>query len=367
MRRKLWDGSDVTIRRAKIGDKFVLSLAKNSHWSFPPSHFPSLPSRRGHQRRKWRHHCRAKIGDIFALSLAKNSHLSFPPSHFPSLPSRRGHLYETSKSSIKLRRFAAVSPFCFGYPAQPDIASWRIRIIQNHFDRPTLFFATRRQGRYPRSLEAFFFTPVDFLSVSRHDARAPLERTKDVDFRRVQLSTEWCLKARNGTSTSRRVGAWSIFRTFPELFSAVVSVIFPFCAGGPGEWAVVRLLRRRWTPAQDSCWSRQRRRDSSMSIWWVYSQSASQHFFGSDVLQSSFSLSCTYALGEWSVVSHRWSRRTPAGFCIWSNQRGYFTEGGRKNWTFTKSELLLHRHEATAPALAKQKLYAISMHCLWRT
>ena len=88
--------------RAKIGDKFALSLAKNSHLSFPPSHFPSLPSRRGHQRRKWRHHCRAKIGDKFALSLAKNSHLSFPPSHFPSLPSRRGHLYETSKNLIKL-------------------------------------------------------------------------------------------------------------------------------------------------------------------------------------------------------------------------------------------------------------------------
>ena len=107
--------------------------------------------------------------------------------------------------------------------------------------------------------------------------------------------------------------------------------------------------------------------DSSMSIWWVCSQSASQHFFGSVVLQSSFSLSCTYALGEWSVVSHRWSRRTPTGFCIWSNQRGYFTEGGRKNCT--ESELLLHRHEATAPSLAKQlqKLYAISMHCSWRT
>ena len=107
--------------------------------------------------------------------------------------------------------------------------------------------------------------------------------------------------------------------------------------------------------------------DSSMSIWWVYPQSASQHFFGSVVLQSSFSLSCTYALGEWSVVSHRWSRRTPAGFCMWSNQRGHFTECGRKNWTFTKSELLLHRHEANVPALAKQKLYAISMHCSWRT
>ena len=91
--------------RAKIGDKFALSLAKNSHLSFPPSHFPSLPSRRGHQRRKWRHHCHAKIGDKFALSLSKNSHLSFPPSHFPSLPSRRGHLthlYETSKNSMKL-------------------------------------------------------------------------------------------------------------------------------------------------------------------------------------------------------------------------------------------------------------------------
>ena len=143
------------------------------------------------------------------------------------------------RSKPALRRFAAVSPFCFGYPAQPDIASWRIRIIHNHFDQPTLFFATRRQGRYPRSLEAFFFTPVDFLSVSRHDARAPLERTKDVDFIRVQLSTDWswCLKARNGSggnvdfvdrSTSSLVGAWSIFWTSPELFSAVVSVIFPF-------------------------------------------------------------------------------------------------------------------------------------------
>ena len=58
---------------------------------------------------KWRHHCRAKIGDEFTLSLAKNlhnwrwaytfpcqkfaknSHFSFLPSHFPSLRSRRGH------------------------------------------------------------------------------------------------------------------------------------------------------------------------------------------------------------------------------------------------------------------------------------
>ena len=62
---------------------------------------------RERERRKWRHHFRAKIGDEFTLSLAKNSHswrwaytlislaknshFSFLPSHFPSLPSRRGH------------------------------------------------------------------------------------------------------------------------------------------------------------------------------------------------------------------------------------------------------------------------------------
>ena len=249
-------------------------------------------------------------------------------------------------STQYLRRFAAVSPFCFGYPAQPDIASWRIRIINNHFDRPTLFFTTRRQGRYPRSLEAFFFTPVDFLSVSRHDARAPLERTKDVDFRRVQLSTEWCLKARNGSggnvddvdrSTSRRVGAWSIFWTSPELFSAVVSVIFLFflLVGLGNEQSFVYYGRGGLQPktpvGADNV-------DSSMSIWWVHSQSASQYFFGSVVLQSSFSLSCTYALGEWSVVSHRWSRQAQAGFCIWSNQ---LSAAGllHRRW---KEELNLH-------------------------
>ena len=95
-----------------------------------------------------------------------------------------------------------------------------------------------------------------------------------------------------------------------------------------------------------------------MSIWWVHSQSAGQPFFGSVALQTSFSLSCTYALEEWSVVSHHWSRRTPARFCIWSS---YFTERGRWNWTFTKSELLLHRHEATAPALAKALCYIYAL------
>ena len=73
------DGSDVIIVALKlamnlrfslpnirtIGDELTLSLAKNSHFSFLPSHFPSLPSRRGH-------HGGAEIRNEFTLSIAKN-------------------------------------------------------------------------------------------------------------------------------------------------------------------------------------------------------------------------------------------------------------------------------------------------------
>ena len=73
------DGSDVTIVALKlatnlhfplpkirtIGDELTLFLAKNSHFSFLPSHFPSLPSRRGH-------HGGAEIRNEFTLSIAKN-------------------------------------------------------------------------------------------------------------------------------------------------------------------------------------------------------------------------------------------------------------------------------------------------------
>ena len=80
------DGSDVTIVALKlamnshfhlpkirtIGDEVTLSLAKNSHFSFLPSHFPSLPSRRGH-------HCGAEIRNEFTLSIAKNFFALFVP------------------------------------------------------------------------------------------------------------------------------------------------------------------------------------------------------------------------------------------------------------------------------------------------
>ena len=55
-----------------IGDELTLSLAKNSHFSFLPSHFPSLPSRRGH-------HCGAEICNEFTLSIAKIFFALFVP------------------------------------------------------------------------------------------------------------------------------------------------------------------------------------------------------------------------------------------------------------------------------------------------
>ena len=55
-----------------ISDELTLSLAKNSHFSFLPSHFPSLPSRRGH-------HCGAEIRNEFTLSIANNSFALFVP------------------------------------------------------------------------------------------------------------------------------------------------------------------------------------------------------------------------------------------------------------------------------------------------
>ena len=48
-----------------VGDELTLSLAKNSHFSFLPSHFPSLPSRRGH-------HGGAEIRNEYTLGIAKN-------------------------------------------------------------------------------------------------------------------------------------------------------------------------------------------------------------------------------------------------------------------------------------------------------
>ena len=78
------DGSDVTIVALKlamnlhfplpknrtIGDELTLSLAKNSHFSFLPSHFHSLPSRLGEVT-------------MVALKFAMSSHFPLPKNFRP--------------------------------------------------------------------------------------------------------------------------------------------------------------------------------------------------------------------------------------------------------------------------------------------
>ena len=108
------DGSDVTIVALKlamnlhfplpkirtIGDELTLSLAKNSHFSFLPSHFPSLPSRRGH-------HCGAEIRNEFTLSIAKNCFALFVP------PLSNGTSRTTSDRKPKTNDQILPSPILF--------------------------------------------------------------------------------------------------------------------------------------------------------------------------------------------------------------------------------------------------------------
>ena len=75
------DGSDVTI--------VALKMAMNLHFSLPKIR---------------------TIGDELTDSLAKISHFSFLSSHFPSLPSRRGHHCGTMSSHFPLPKF--FRPLC---------------------------------------------------------------------------------------------------------------------------------------------------------------------------------------------------------------------------------------------------------------
>ena len=83
-----------------IGDELTLSLAKNSHFSFLPSHFPPLPSRRGH-------HCGAEIRNEFALSIAKNLFALFVP------PLSNGTSRATSDRKPKTNDQILPSPILF--------------------------------------------------------------------------------------------------------------------------------------------------------------------------------------------------------------------------------------------------------------
>ena len=59
---------------------------------------------RERERRKWRHHCRAKIGDKFTLSVAKNSHLAMSWD-FP-LPKIRTFRFSLHTSHLTLLKWS---------------------------------------------------------------------------------------------------------------------------------------------------------------------------------------------------------------------------------------------------------------------
>ena len=107
------DGSDVTIFALKLAMNIHIPLPKIrtigndheltlsiAHFSFLPSHFPSLPSRRGH-------HCGAEIRIEFTLSIAKKVFALFVP------PLSNGTSRATSDRKPKTNDQILASPILF--------------------------------------------------------------------------------------------------------------------------------------------------------------------------------------------------------------------------------------------------------------
>ena len=98
------DGSDVTIVALKEAQKRFLYCA----WCALGEREREIyrESERERERWKWRHHCRAKIGDEFTLSLAKNSHLAMSL-HFP-LPKIRTFWFSLHISHLTLLKMVTI-------------------------------------------------------------------------------------------------------------------------------------------------------------------------------------------------------------------------------------------------------------------
>ena len=79
-------------------------LPKVPHAQYRKRFRASYNTERERDRRKWRHHCRAKIGDEFTLSLAKNSHLAMSL-HFP-LPKTRTFRFSFHTSHLTLLKWS---------------------------------------------------------------------------------------------------------------------------------------------------------------------------------------------------------------------------------------------------------------------
>ena len=168
------DGSDVTIfarlamnshfhlpKIRTIGDELTRSLAKNSHFSFLLSHFPSLPSRRGH-------HCGAEIRNEFTLSIAKNCFALFVP------PLSNGTSRTTSDRKPKTNDPILPSPILF-FPLKNWIKYQKLLEIEKEIvrevargDKPYLRKSTDRKAQIRKAFVQFSglicaLRSVDFL------------------------------------------------------------------------------------------------------------------------------------------------------------------------------------------------------------
>ena len=145
-----------------IGDELTLSLAKTSHFSFLPSRFPSLPSRRGH-------HCGAEIRNEFTLSIAKHFFAHFVP------PLSNGTSRATSDRKPKTNDQILPSPILF-FPSKkwikliPKLLEIEKEIVREvaRGDKPYLRKSTDRKAQIRKAFVQFSglicaLRSVDFL------------------------------------------------------------------------------------------------------------------------------------------------------------------------------------------------------------
>ena len=132
-----------------IGNELTLSLAKNSHFSFLPSHLPSLPSRRGH-------HCGAEIRNEFTLSIAKNFFALFVPPFFKWHELRR--VIENPRQLIK----SCPAPFCSSHQKNESNQYQKLLEIEKGIvrevargDKPYLRKSTDRKAQIRKAFVQF--------------------------------------------------------------------------------------------------------------------------------------------------------------------------------------------------------------------
>ena len=117
------------------------------------------------ERRKWRHHCRAKIGDEFTLSLAKNSHNW-----------RWAYTFPCQKFVLFVSTFTRpVSPFAERSPWWRWNSQWVHTFHCQKFFRPQALFpralfqmarATQRVIENPRQNDQILPSPI-FLPIEK--------------------------------------------------------------------------------------------------------------------------------------------------------------------------------------------------------